>query len=353
MHFLAGGTDRGAADHARGLPGRHPDRPPWRGGRRHRHPSDCSSSSTASSWGRATSRAAVRPSSECRRRSMWRPRSSSRAVAIVVARWFRDSLAGLELRAAREDEPAARAVGVNVPARRLLAWTPERGAGRAGRCSARALPRRLFSQGVLLPDHVRHAGDAHRRGDVQRLRRGGRRHSGHGSHRAAARRGRARQRELVRAADRIRPHRHRTRPRDPGGAVLAARRSVGVPGDRGAGQGLETPGSPVAGTRATTGVRRQARRPRDPGDRRGDEVVRRSQGRGRRDAVSRARRDRRADRTERLRQDHPARLHLRGARSLRRVRRARRRRHQRDAGAPDRPAGGWGGRFRTCACSTA
>lgn len=44
-------------------------------------------------------------------------------VAIVVSRWFRDSLAGLELRAAREDEPAARAVGVNVPARRLLAWT--------------------------------------------------------------------------------------------------------------------------------------------------------------------------------------------------------------------------------------
>lgn len=44
-------------------------------------------------------------------------------LAILVARWFRDSLAGLELRAAREDEAAARAVGVNVPARRLLAWT--------------------------------------------------------------------------------------------------------------------------------------------------------------------------------------------------------------------------------------
>ena len=44
-------------------------------------------------------------------------------VAIVLARWFRDSLAGLELRAAREDEPAARAVGVMVPGRRLLAWT--------------------------------------------------------------------------------------------------------------------------------------------------------------------------------------------------------------------------------------
>jgi branched-chain amino acid transport system permease protein len=44
-------------------------------------------------------------------------------VAIVVARYFRDSLPGLELRAAREDEPAARAIGVNAPGRRLLAWT--------------------------------------------------------------------------------------------------------------------------------------------------------------------------------------------------------------------------------------
>lgn len=45
------------------------------------------------------------------------------ALAIVIARFFRDSLAGLELRAVREDEPAARAIGVNAPGRRLLAWT--------------------------------------------------------------------------------------------------------------------------------------------------------------------------------------------------------------------------------------
>ena len=44
-------------------------------------------------------------------------------AAILIARWFRDSLPGLELRAAREDEAAARAVGVEVPRRRLLAWT--------------------------------------------------------------------------------------------------------------------------------------------------------------------------------------------------------------------------------------
>ncbi len=45
------------------------------------------------------------------------------AVALMVCRVFRDSLPGLELRAAREDEPAARAVGVDVHRRRLLAWT--------------------------------------------------------------------------------------------------------------------------------------------------------------------------------------------------------------------------------------
>ena len=44
-------------------------------------------------------------------------------VAILLARIFRDSLPGLELRAMREDEPAARAIGVNVQGRRLLAWT--------------------------------------------------------------------------------------------------------------------------------------------------------------------------------------------------------------------------------------
>ena len=45
------------------------------------------------------------------------------AIALLVCRVFRDSLPGLELRAAREDEPAARAVGVDVHRRRLLAWT--------------------------------------------------------------------------------------------------------------------------------------------------------------------------------------------------------------------------------------
>ena len=44
-------------------------------------------------------------------------------IAILLARVFRDSLAGLELRATREDEAAARAIGVNVQGRRLLAWT--------------------------------------------------------------------------------------------------------------------------------------------------------------------------------------------------------------------------------------
>ena len=44
------------------------------------------------------------------------------AVAIFAARLFRDLPVGLELRAAREDELAAQAMGVNVARRRLAAW---------------------------------------------------------------------------------------------------------------------------------------------------------------------------------------------------------------------------------------
>ncbi len=44
-------------------------------------------------------------------------------VVILAVRIFRDLTPGLELRASREDEPAARSIGVNVQARRLLAWT--------------------------------------------------------------------------------------------------------------------------------------------------------------------------------------------------------------------------------------
>jgi branched-chain amino acid transport system permease protein len=42
--------------------------------------------------------------------------------AIVVARLFRESTRGLRLRASREDELAARSMGVNVGALRLIAW---------------------------------------------------------------------------------------------------------------------------------------------------------------------------------------------------------------------------------------
>lgn len=44
------------------------------------------------------------------------------AIAIFAARLFRDLPVGLELRAAREDELAAQAMGVNVARRRLAAW---------------------------------------------------------------------------------------------------------------------------------------------------------------------------------------------------------------------------------------
>ncbi|MFO1059645.1 MAG: branched-chain amino acid ABC transporter permease [Dongiaceae bacterium] len=44
-------------------------------------------------------------------------------AAVVVARLFRESRLGLQLRASREDELAAQSFGVNVRLRRLQAWT--------------------------------------------------------------------------------------------------------------------------------------------------------------------------------------------------------------------------------------
>ena len=44
------------------------------------------------------------------------------AATIVAARMFRDSTLGLQLRASREDDLAARATGINVELRRLQAW---------------------------------------------------------------------------------------------------------------------------------------------------------------------------------------------------------------------------------------
>jgi branched-chain amino acid transport system permease protein len=44
------------------------------------------------------------------------------ALVIILARLFRDLPMGLELRAAREDELAAQAMGVDIPRRRLAAW---------------------------------------------------------------------------------------------------------------------------------------------------------------------------------------------------------------------------------------
>ena len=45
------------------------------------------------------------------------------AVAIVIARTFRDSTAGLQLRASADDLLAAQSTGVHVRALRLVAWT--------------------------------------------------------------------------------------------------------------------------------------------------------------------------------------------------------------------------------------
>jgi len=44
------------------------------------------------------------------------------AIAIVVARLYRESTAGVQLRAGRDNDAAARACGINVPSERLRAW---------------------------------------------------------------------------------------------------------------------------------------------------------------------------------------------------------------------------------------
>ncbi len=43
-------------------------------------------------------------------------------LAILIARLFRESTVGLRIRATREDEMAARAMGINIPSVRLIAW---------------------------------------------------------------------------------------------------------------------------------------------------------------------------------------------------------------------------------------
>ena len=53
--------------------------------------------------------------------SLWTAAGLAMAI-VLVARFFRDSAAGLELRASREDKEAARCTGVNVANRRLHAW---------------------------------------------------------------------------------------------------------------------------------------------------------------------------------------------------------------------------------------
>jgi len=48
--------------------------------------------------------------------------TSAAAIATFIASLYRESAAGLSLRASREDEAAASAVGVNVPAQRMIGW---------------------------------------------------------------------------------------------------------------------------------------------------------------------------------------------------------------------------------------
>jgi branched-chain amino acid transport system permease protein len=55
-------------------------------------------------------------------RTTWQWAFVAAVVAIAISRWYRESNLGLQLRASREDEIAAQALGVNVRTRRLEAW---------------------------------------------------------------------------------------------------------------------------------------------------------------------------------------------------------------------------------------
>jgi branched-chain amino acid transport system permease protein len=53
------------------------------------------------------------------------PLATLLAVAtLIIARLYRDSAPGVRLRAGRDNDAAARAWGVDVPAERLRAWMP-------------------------------------------------------------------------------------------------------------------------------------------------------------------------------------------------------------------------------------
>ena len=99
--------------------------------------------------------------------------------AVFVARWFRDSRFGGQLRASREDETAARSIGIDVVRRRLLAWTLSAGDLRRIGRAAGAFPRRLLAVEVLFRRHAGAAHHADRRRHDHRVRRVLRRGRGH------------------------------------------------------------------------------------------------------------------------------------------------------------------------------
>ena len=84
-------------------------------------------------------------------------------LAIVAARLYRESVPGVQLRASREDELAARSIGVDIMRRRLGAWVISAVICAARGRAARPFPRRLLALEVLLRRHAGAADHADRR----------------------------------------------------------------------------------------------------------------------------------------------------------------------------------------------
>ena len=154
---------------------------------------------------------------------------------ILLARWYRNSRRGAQLRASREDELAARAIGIDVVKMRHRRLDRERHDLRRGGRAAGAFSRRLLALQVLFRRHPDPAHHADRRRHDDGLRRLVRRGAGDADGRdPAPGRGRGRSVRLADAGD-VRADAGRPLPHDPhrhvspaGGPVRARdRRSAG------------------------------------------------------------------------------------------------------------------------------
>ena len=147
-------------------------------------PSPCSRSRATSSATTSGSARGSTSSRRCRRRpTCSRPRSAP-IVVIGVAFAYQVSRFGRQLRAARDDAPAARAVGISVYRQRLIAFALSGALGGVRRRALRPLPADQRRRRLPRP-HLHHARDARDRRHDEPLGRRRRRSRGLGPRLAA------------------------------------------------------------------------------------------------------------------------------------------------------------------------